>query len=162
MRGQAIRAGRLFVIALGALLGVLHVAVLARRVVEGTLWEPLVIAQWLVAIGLVGLAIGLRRRGVSVFQGRPAAAFWIVIALMHGMVALPGAPGFVGVVPAIPVTDAAPVGAGLLAGALALLAAFFTARSALNFGFLELLVSAPARPLWLRTPLSIPARAPPA
>ncbi len=122
VRGLAYRLGRLFVIVGGASLGALHVAVLFRRVTDGTLLRPWVIAQWLAALGLVAVAEYLRRRGMSVFRGRPAVVFWIVVALMHGMVAMPGAPGLVGVLHTIPITDSLPLGAGVLVVALATLA----------------------------------------
>ncbi|MCP4204548.1 MAG: hypothetical protein GY769_21780 [bacterium] len=162
MRGLSQRLGRLVVIAGAVSLAVLHVAVLFRRVADGTLLRPLVVAQWLVAFGLLAVVGALHRRGVSILRGRPAAAFWIVVALMHGIVALPGGPGFVGVLNAVPVTDTVPMGFGLLAGALALLAGFLASRASSvpeRFGF-HRAWSAP-RPV--SRPLSASAaRAPPA
>lgn len=161
MRGQAHRIGRLFVAGAGISLGALHVVVLLRRVSDGTLLEPVVLAQWLVAIALLAAGAWLRRRGVSLFRGRAAAAFWIAVVLMHGMVALPGAPGLVGVLNTLPATDAMPVGAGLLVGALAVLAGFskrrFTAppkRSRAG------VAAAALGPIW-RPQAGLAARAPP-
>lgn len=152
---------RLLVTGSAGLLGALHIAVLARRVADGTLLEPVVIAQWLVAIGLIATAVWLRRRGVSVFRGKPAAAFWIVIALMHGMVALPGAPGFVGGYDAIPVTNAVPVGASLLVGVLALIAAWRSAGGGPGLARSEPLAATAAPSARTGAPTSVAARAPP-
>ncbi|MFQ5526295.1 MAG: hypothetical protein ACE5GX_08535 [Thermoanaerobaculia bacterium] len=121
MRELVARFWRLIALAGGTALAVMHVGVLWRRVVDGTLLTPLVVAQWFLAVALLAIVVALRRRGVSVFRGRAGAAFWIVVALMHGIVALPGGPGFVGVLDAAPVTAAVPVGFGLVAGALVLL-----------------------------------------
>lgn len=121
MRQIVHRLWRTLAVSAGALLALLHLGILWRRVADGTLLAPLVVAQWAVAAGLVLAVLALRRRGVNVFRGRPGAAFWIVVALMHGIVALPGGPGFLGVLDIAPVTAAVPFGFGLLTGALTLL-----------------------------------------
>lgn len=161
MRGQTHRLGRLVVIAGGVSLVALHVAVLFRRVADGTLLRPLVVAQWLVALGLLTAVGVLRSRGVSIFRGRPAAAFWIVVALMHGVVALPGGPGLVGVFNAVPVTEALPVGIGLLAGALAVLVWFLTAQSTTALDCLGMRRTAAEILPTLRLQRRLAARAPP-
>lgn len=162
MKGLAVRPWPLIAIAGGTALAVMHVGVLWRRVADGTLLTPLVVAQWMLAAVLIASVVALRRRGVSVFRGRAGAAFWIVVALMHGIVALPGGPGFVGVLSSAQVTVAAPVGVGLIAGALVLLAglaAVMVRPGLLRFG--------PAHaPLSLAFPAGLPStiapRAPPA
>ena len=162
MRGLFHRLGRLFVIGGGVALGALHIAVLFRRVADGTLLRPLVMAQWLVALGLLTAAEYLRRRGVSVLRGRKAAAFWIVVALMHGIVTLPGGPGVVGVFDPVPIADALPVGVGLLAGALVALVGLLTPRFIPDVACFEIRrVAAMLFPV-SRRPLALGARAPPA
>ncbi len=145
----------------GAALVVLHLGILWRRVVDGTFLSPQVVAQWGVAGLLVVTAVVLRRRGVSLLRGRSAIAFWIVVALMHGMVALPGGPGFVGVLNTAPATVALPLSLCLVTGALVLLVVL-SARprpSLLHFGPRH-------APLSLAFPAGLPPaispRAPPA
>ena len=121
MRELAARFRRLIAFAGTGALAVVHLGVLWRRVVDGSLLAPLVVAQWLVAAVLLVIVVALRRRGVSVFRGRAGAAFWIVVALMHGIVALPGGPGFIGVLDAAPATATLQVGFGLIVGGLVLL-----------------------------------------
>lgn len=125
------------------------------------MFEPLVITQWLIAIVLGTLGLWLRRRGVSLLRGRPAAAIWIVIALMHGLVALPAGPGFVGIVGAIPVTGALPLGAGLLIGALALAAALLLGTRVQVDGVPNALPWRPMVAPWTHGPSPLAARAPP-
>lgn len=162
MRSLLHRLGRLLVIGGGVALGALHIAVLFRRVADGTLLEPLVMVQWLVALALVMVVGALRRRGVSVFRGRRAAAFWIVVALMHGVVSLPGGPGVVGVFDPVPMADALPLGVGLLAGVLVALVGLLTPRSGPDLACLGMRWAATLLfPGW-RRPLALGARAPPA
>ncbi len=162
VRGLVHRLGRLLVIGGGVALGGLHIAILFRRVADGTLFEPLVMAQWLVALALVTAAGTLRRRGVSVFRGRKAAAFWIVVALMHGIVSLPGGPGVVGVFETVPGTEALPLAVGLLAGALVAFVGLLTPRSGPDLARLGMRWAARLLfPGW-RRPLALGARAPPA
>ena len=162
VRSLVHRLGRLLVIGGGVALGVLHIAVLFRRVADGTLLRPLVMAQWLVALALVTAAGYLRRRGISVFRGRKAAAFWIVVALMHGIASLPGGPGVVGVFHTVPVSDVLPLGVGLLAGALVAFVGLLAPRSRGNLACLGM--RRPATRLFpvSRRQLALGARAPPA
>ncbi len=162
MRSLLHRLGRLLVIGGGVALGALHIAILFRRVADGTLLEPLVMAQWLVALGLVTAAGYLRRRGISVFRGRKAAAFWIVVALMHGVVSLPGGPGVVGVFDPVPMADALPLGVGLLAGVLVALVGLLTPRSGPDLVCLGMRRAATRLFAGSRWPLALGARAPPA
>ncbi|MCH7665537.1 MAG: hypothetical protein IH936_06390 [Acidobacteria bacterium] len=162
MRGLVHRIGRLLVIGGGVALGALHIAILFRRVVEGTLLKPLVMAQWLVALALVTAAGYLRRRGISVFRGRKAAAFWIVVALMHGIASLPGGPGVVGVFETVPGTDALPLAVGLLVGALVVFVGLLTPRSRPDLACLGMRRAATRLFAGSRWPLALGARAPPA
>lgn len=162
MREIVHRAWRSLAAIAGILLAVLHLGILWRRVADGTLLAPLVVAQWAMAAGLLLVVVALRRRGVSVFRGRSGAAFWIVVALMHGIVALPGGPGFIGVLDTAPASAVAPAGLGLLAGSLALIAGLngsahrpILARLGFSPGAGDLALPAAA-------PSSIAARAPPA
>ena len=162
MRGLKQRLVRLVALVGGVSIAALHLAVLARRVADGTLLSPLVAAQWLAALVVVAVLIALHRQGVGVFRGRSAAAIWIVITLLHGIVALPGGPGFVGVLSTVPVTDLLPVGVGLLAGTLAVLLGLATRTSApgcKRSAFHRVLKTIwPASP----PPLALAPRAPPA
>lgn len=115
------RFRRTIALGAGAALAALHIGILLRRIADGSLLSLQVLAQWSVGALIVAVAIVLRRRGVSVFRGRSGVAFWIVVVLMHGIVALPGGPGFVGVLGAAQATTFVPVSLGLVVGALVLL-----------------------------------------
>ena len=129
---------------------------------DGTLLEPLVIAQWVVAIAVVVTVLALRRRGVSIWHGRAGASFWIVVALMHGIVALPGGPGFVGVLDSTPATAAIPAGVGLVAGTLALLLGTAAPRPKPTLGVFRLCSAVAALLPPDLPPRSLAPRAPPA
>lgn len=157
VRGQTHRLGRWSLLA-GALgLGALHLVFLVRRVADGTLLKPTVFAEWAAAAGLVAVGVQLHRKGISVLRGRPAAALWIVVALMHGMVALHGAPGLVGV----PVADSLPIGASLLVGALAALLGLAATGAATPHLGLGTTLSFAAASLILGPSSTLAARAPP-
>lgn len=56
---------------------------------DGSLADLGVAAQWLAsALLLVGL-VRVYRRHASLFRGREAAVVWILVALLHGMAAVP-------------------------------------------------------------------------
>ena len=162
MRALVLRSRRLLVIGAAAVLALLHVGVLWRRAADGTLLAPLVVAQWAVAAALVLTVVALRRRGVSVFKGRCGAAFWIVVALMHGMVALPGGPGLVGALGDAPVTAAVPAGLGLVAGVLMLLAGVAIVRSRSSLPRSGSRIAAPCLAFSVGASSTIGPRAPPA
>lgn len=67
------------------LLGLFHVWLFAGHVRSGDLLtDPGLLARWLIAIGLVGALVALRRHGVSLVVGRKAVAIWALAALLHG------------------------------------------------------------------------------
>ncbi len=113
---------------LGAGLVLLHAGLLWRRLADGTLLDPHVAAQWVATTLLVAGALVLRRRGGSWVRGRRAAAFWILLLLLHGLVALPGGPGFAGLLLAEPWLVAAPLGTTLIVVLLVSLRLFGPAR----------------------------------
>ncbi|HSD28508.1 MAG TPA: hypothetical protein VLL75_14495 [Vicinamibacteria bacterium] len=88
---------RSFVSSLGltavALLVVLHASILWDRVVQGRLSDPGVALRWLMAAALTVALLALRRRGVSLFWGRRALVFWLLVLLLHAGASVPQDPG---------------------------------------------------------------------
>lgn len=68
----------------GAALAAFHVWLFAGQVWSGALTDPGLIFRWLVAAGLVGGLIVLKRQGESLVWGRKAVALWVLAALLHG------------------------------------------------------------------------------
>jgi len=68
----------------GAALAAFHVWLFAGQVWSGALTDPGLIFRWLVAAGLIGGLIVLKRQGESVVWGRKAVALWVLAALLHG------------------------------------------------------------------------------
>src|SRR5512134_2738482 len=66
-----------------ALLAVLHAFILWDRVVHGRLSDPGVALRWLGGAALTVALLALRRRGVSLFRGRRALVFWLLVLLLH-------------------------------------------------------------------------------
>ena len=71
------------------LLAAFHADLLLGRIADGSLASPVVAARWAATVGIAAWAMALRRRGTSLWKGRSAVAFWLVVALVH---AVPGAP----------------------------------------------------------------------
>lgn len=89
-RRTLLRAGRTAaVLAVTAYLVQLHAALLWDRIITLSLLEPLVALRWAGAAALLLVSLGLQRRGVSVFRGRKAAVFWLLVLLLHANAALP-------------------------------------------------------------------------
>lgn len=81
----------------GAALAAFHVWLFAGQVWNGALSDPGLIVRWLVAAGLIGALITLKRQGESVFLSRKSVAIWVLAALLHGpalasRIEAPGAP----------------------------------------------------------------------
>lgn len=112
---------RIFGVGLVAGLILAHVILLGRRILDGTLLEPLVAFQWLATLSVAALAVILKRRGMSLYRGRSAVACWVLLAVAHGIVALPGGPGFAGVLLAEPWIAALPLGFSAVASVFTLL-----------------------------------------
>jgi len=89
-----------------------HAWLFAGRLRDASIREPEVLLRWLLAVGLLGLAVAFQRRGHSVVRGRSAIVFWGLALLLH-----------IGPLP-VPVVHEAP---GALAFPLALAAPFLIA-----------------------------------
>lgn len=68
----------------GAALAAFHVWLFAGQVWSGALADPGLIFRWLVAAGLIGGLVVLKRQGESLVWGRKAVALWVLAALLHG------------------------------------------------------------------------------
>lgn len=68
----------------GAALAVFHVWLFAGQVWSGALADPSLILRWLIAAGLIGGLVLLRRQGESLLFGRKAVAIWVLAAVLHG------------------------------------------------------------------------------
>ncbi len=69
---------------MGAALAAFHVWLFAGQVWSGALTDPGLLFRWLVAAGLIGGLIILKRQGESLVWGRKAVALWVLAALLHG------------------------------------------------------------------------------
>ncbi len=67
-----------------AALAVFHVWLFAGQLWNGALSDPTLIFRWLIAAGLIGGLVILRRQGESLTFGRKAVAIWVLAALLHG------------------------------------------------------------------------------
>ena len=75
---------RLGTLAWGAL-GVFHIWLLAHQAWGGQV-DYAESVRWVMALGLVGGLVVLRRHGGSLFGDRRATAIWVMVALLHGPV----------------------------------------------------------------------------
>ena len=66
-------------------LGVFHIWLLAQQVWGGQV-DYAESVRWVLALGLVGGLVALRRHGGSLFGDRRATAIWVLVALLHGPV----------------------------------------------------------------------------
>ena len=62
-----------------------HLWILAARFADGSVLEPLVAGRWLGSAALAGLILVLRSRGGSLWRGRSALVFWLLVVLLHGV-----------------------------------------------------------------------------
>jgi hypothetical protein len=60
-----------------------HAWLFAGRLRDASIREPEVLLRWLLAAGLLGLAVAFQRRGHSVVRGRSAIVFWGLALLLH-------------------------------------------------------------------------------
>lgn len=60
-----------------------HAWLLALRLVEGQLGDPIVALRWLAALLLVAALASLRRAGVPLAWGRKGFAFWVLVVVLH-------------------------------------------------------------------------------
>lgn len=83
---------RLGALALGAAyLVALHAELLWQRIASQTLLEPLVALKWGAAAALVVALLRLQSAGVSLWRGRRAVVFWMLVLLLHAGAAVPAA-----------------------------------------------------------------------
>ncbi len=68
----------------GAVLTAFHVWLFAGQVWSGAIADPGLVFRWLVAAGLIGGLVLLRRQGESLLFSRKAIALWVLAALLHG------------------------------------------------------------------------------
>ncbi len=76
---------------LAAVLVVFHAVLFWERVRDLSIFEPLVLLQWLLAILLIVAMRHPHKRQVSLLRGRLALAFWLLILLLHLMAIPPAA-----------------------------------------------------------------------
>jgi len=84
------RLGVLLGAALTAALVAFHAVLFWERVRDLSIFEPLVLLEWLLAVLLVVAMLLLRKRQVSLLWGRQALAFWLLVLLLH-LMAIPPA-----------------------------------------------------------------------
>jgi hypothetical protein len=72
------------VASIAGLLALFHVWLLLGQLQDGRLADPGLVLRWLVAAGLMGGLVGVRRRGESIVRGRKAVSIWLLSALLHG------------------------------------------------------------------------------
>jgi hypothetical protein len=72
-----------------AALVVFHAALLWARVSAGRLADPQVGLRWAGAAALMAALVMLRRQGVSLFWGRRALVFWLLVLLLHAGITAP-------------------------------------------------------------------------
>jgi hypothetical protein len=77
--------------ALTAVVTVFHLQLLWRRVTDGTLGQPGVVLEWAIALLLLLVALRAHRTGISLFRGRRAMAFWLIVLLLHAVAVGPQA-----------------------------------------------------------------------
>jgi peptidoglycan/LPS O-acetylase OafA/YrhL len=60
-----------------------HAWLFTGRLRDASIREPEVLLRWLLAAGLIGLAVAFQRRGHSIVRGRSAIVFWVLALLLH-------------------------------------------------------------------------------
>lgn len=85
------RFSRLAAVPLGAALLVgFHLNLLWERIAAATLFEPLTALRWGTALLLLASALyASRRLGFSLWHGRGALVFWLMVLLLHSGAAIP-------------------------------------------------------------------------
>ena len=67
-----------------ALLAAFHLWLFAGQMWAGELVDLALVSRWVIAAGLAGALLHIRRRGVSLIRGRQPVAVWLLAALLHG------------------------------------------------------------------------------
>lgn len=88
---KILRFSQLAVFPLGAALLVgFHLNLLWERVAAATLFEPVTVLRWGAALLLLAAAFFSRRRlGSSLWHGRGALVFWLMVLVLHSGAAIP-------------------------------------------------------------------------
>ncbi len=144
-----------------AALVVFHGGLLWQRLLDGSLFEPVVAARWGATGLLLAWLVVLRRAGVSLWRGERARTFWALVLLLHAVPAFAGeraaiAPDGSGLLLVLPAAAAT----GLLAASLPLIGARAAAGSPRPFNHQLAELAVPTRAPGLERCLA--ARAPPA
>jgi len=113
-RARWLTVGRRALFGLGWALAAHHGWLLARRLVDASILEPLVLLRWAGAVFLVALAADLRRRGFSLCRGRAPVVLGLLALLLHVGVPAP-APEGVDLLLVVPLGLAAGLGSAALA-----------------------------------------------
>jgi len=113
-RARWLAIGRRALFGLGWALAAHHGWLLARRLVDASILEPLVLLRWAGAVLLVALAADLRRRGISLCRGRAPVVLGLLALLLHVGVPAP-APEGVDLLLVVPLGLAAGLGSAALA-----------------------------------------------
>jgi hypothetical protein len=79
--------------ALTAVVTVFRLQLLWLRATDGTLRQPGVVLEWVVAMLLLLVALRAHRAGISLFRGRRALAFWLIVVLLHAVAVGPQTDG---------------------------------------------------------------------
>jgi hypothetical protein len=74
---------------LGSGLVLFHGRMLWQRWADGSLADLSVATQWLASALLLAGLVLVYRRNASLLRGREAVVVWILVALLHGMAAMP-------------------------------------------------------------------------
>jgi hypothetical protein len=79
---------------LGIALVIFHAVLFWERIRDLSIFEPLVLVEWSLAVLLVVAMLQLRKRGISLLRGRQALAFWSLVLLLHLVAAPPAVEWF--------------------------------------------------------------------
>ncbi len=138
---------RRFIAGAAGLLALFHVWLLGSQLWDGRLAEPSLVLRWMIAAGLVGALIVLRRTGAPIWWGRKAVSIWLLAALLHGPTMAAGtgrfeSPALPEAVTAVVQIAAASVMMGLGLAVLAALAAHVFAAQRSHLRALPVLIYA--------------------
>jgi hypothetical protein len=89
-RTRQSRFARVALTVLVALLVAYHLVLFGVRVVDGSVLDPAIAAEWIVGLSLL-LALGrLHRAGLSLVKGRGALVLWLAVLVLHAVALVPG------------------------------------------------------------------------
>jgi hypothetical protein len=73
----------------GLVLVLLHALLLWNRLTSLTLLEPMVLARYGAAVALLWGLARMRRSGISLWRGRRAMVFWLLVLMLHASAIVP-------------------------------------------------------------------------